>query len=70
VGIKAYTWNTKNTDGSGSMDYNARDATANIRICNSFFGYSQLDDRIDEYKDSTDFRKKYNLDYYQNMGKL
>lgn len=69
TGIKAYTWNTKNTDGSGSGNYLSKDAVTNMYICNSFFFYEQLDDRIKEYKDDSDYHKKYNMDYYRNMGK-
>jgi len=39
-------------------------------ICNSFFDYKRLDDRINEWKDSTDYTLKYGLASYTNKGKL
>ena len=68
-GIKAYTFNTKNTDGSGPRGYDSKDSTANMHFCKIFWGYKQLDDRINEWKNSKNWAEKYNMDYYRNKGK-
>lgn len=67
-GLKAYTWNTENSDGSGKRPYNNKYATMNMYVCNSFFAYMNLDDRIKEYKDDSDYTHKYNMQYYTNRG--
>lgn len=68
AGLKAYTWNTEKSDGSGKKNYNNKDATMNMYVCNSFFAYKNLDDRIKEYKDDKDYTHKYNMQYYTNRG--
>ncbi|KAI1409240.1 hypothetical protein F5Y13DRAFT_203653 [Hypoxylon sp. FL1857] len=68
TGLKAYTWNTENSDGSGKKNYNNKDATMNMYLCNSFFAYQSLTDRINEYKDDPDYNHKYNMQYYTNRA--
>ncbi|KAI0836758.1 hypothetical protein F5Y06DRAFT_305193 [Hypoxylon sp. FL0890] len=67
-GLKAYTWNTKNSDGTGNKRYEDKSATMNMYMCNSFFAYKSLADRIDEYKDDSDYKHKYNMQYYYNRA--
>ncbi|KAI8630070.1 hypothetical protein F5Y19DRAFT_70377 [Xylariaceae sp. FL1651] len=67
-GLKAYTWNTKNSDGTGNKGYEDKSATMNMYICNSFFAYKSLADRINEYKDDSDYTHKYNMQYYTNRA--
>ncbi|KAI8961588.1 hypothetical protein F5Y11DRAFT_366628 [Daldinia sp. FL1419] len=67
-GLKAYTWNTENPDGSGKKRYQDKSATMNMYLCNSFFAYKSLTDRINEYKDDPDYSHKYNLQYYTNRA--
>ncbi|KAI2463235.1 hypothetical protein F4781DRAFT_417305 [Annulohypoxylon bovei var. microspora] len=67
-GLKAYTWNTENSDGTGKKNYNNKGATMNMYMCNSFFAYNSLADRINEYKDDSDYTHKYNMLYYTNRA--
>ncbi|KAI1124880.1 hypothetical protein F5Y10DRAFT_284663 [Nemania abortiva] len=67
-GLKAYTWNTENSDGTGKRPYNDKRATMNMYMCNSFFAYKSLADRIKEYKDDSDYTHKYNMQYYTNRA--
>ncbi|KAI1769817.1 hypothetical protein F4818DRAFT_450792 [Hypoxylon cercidicola] len=67
-GLKAYTWNTENSDGTGQKNYNNKGATMNMYMCNSFFAYKSLADRINEYKDDSDYTHKYNMLYYTNRA--
>ncbi|KAI1374101.1 hypothetical protein F4677DRAFT_447748 [Hypoxylon crocopeplum] len=67
-GLKAYTWNTENSDGTGKKPYNDKGATMNMYMCNSFFAYKSLADRINEYKDDSDYTHKYNMQYYTNRA--
>ncbi|KAL5321064.1 hypothetical protein ACEPPN_011874 [Leptodophora sp. 'Broadleaf-Isolate-01'] len=65
--VGAYTWNTKNTDGTGDKKYNNKGATMNMYVCNLFFShYKPLDDRIKEFKDDANYKNKYSLKTYTN----
>ncbi|KAI0470671.1 hypothetical protein GGR56DRAFT_659966 [Xylariaceae sp. FL0804] len=67
-GVKAYTFNTKNSDGSGPRNYNKPDATMNMYLCNSFFDYANLADQINHFKNDQDYTHKYGLQYYTNRA--
>jgi hypothetical protein len=66
--LKAYTWNTKNSDGTGTKPYLNSKATMNMYLCNSFFDFGNLDDQINKYKDYPDFNVRYYLKSYLNRG--
>ncbi|KAI1358407.1 hypothetical protein F5Y08DRAFT_350892 [Xylaria arbuscula] len=68
VGLKAYTWNTKDVNGNSPKGYNDKSATMNMYVCNSWFAYSSLTDRINEWKNDPDRNKRYNMDYYTNRA--
>ncbi len=55
-------------DLARGLNYNNKDATMNMYMCNSFFAYKNLDDRINEYKDDANYNAKYNMQYYTNRG--
>ncbi|GAW21130.1 hypothetical protein ANO14919_106470 [Xylariales sp. No.14919] len=67
-GLKAYTWNTKNSDGTGGKRYEDKSASMNMYMCNSFFAYESLADRIKEWKDNSDYTHKYNMQYYTSRA--
>ncbi|KAI1115450.1 hypothetical protein F5Y14DRAFT_129786 [Nemania sp. NC0429] len=67
-GLKAYTWNTKNVDGSGPKRYNDKSATMNMYLCNSFFGHETLAKQINAFKNDPNYEHKYNMKYYSNRA--
>lgn len=66
----AYTWNTEYSNGTGNQNFQDPRATMNMYICNSFFDYQDLDDRINQWKDEAIDNIKYRLDTYYNRGRL
>ncbi|EPE32677.1 hypothetical protein GLAREA_07811 [Glarea lozoyensis ATCC 20868] len=66
TGIRAHTWNTANSDGTGGK-VTKHNSTINMVICNYFFGFETLAGSLDASA-NLEYPEKYNLDSYRNRG--